>query len=77
MHRPKIKDKKLFYLAIPGCVEKVVLLILKDFDTTPIEAITAFYASPTYRNLEKEETGFWRMPAKKLYKDFLTSTGRA
>lgn len=75
--RPKIKDKKLFYLAIPNRVEKVVTLILKDFDAEPTEAITAFYASPTYQNLEKEETGFWRMPAKKLYEDFLFSTGRA
>lgn len=75
--RPKIKNERFFYLAIPERVEKVVILILRNFDATPTEAISAFYASPTYRKLEEMKTGFWKKSPKFLYEDFLTSTGRA
>lgn len=74
--RPRIKEEKLYYFAIPGLIEKIVVLILRDFNATPIEAINAFYASPTYTKLEKKETMYWKMSPQKLYEDFLESTHR-
>lgn len=74
--RPKIKKKELYYLAIPGQIEKVVAYILKDFDTTPKEALEVFYASPTYKDLENPKTGFWKLSGKKLYEDFLKRTDK-
>lgn len=61
---------------IPGLIESMVVLILRDFDATPIEAINAIYASPTYKKLEKENTGYWKKTPKQLYEDFLITTNR-
>lgn len=74
--RPVIKNEKLYYLAIPGKIEKVVLLILKDFNATPEQALIAFYKSPTYEKLNDPKTGFWKSNTRNLYEDFLLSTKR-
>ena len=74
--RPKITDEYRYYLAIPGLVEKVVILIRQDFDATRLEAMNAFYASPTYAELEKKESGLWKWKPRQLYQDFLQTTNR-
>lgn len=75
--RPKIKDERFYYFSIPGLIEKIVSLIMQDFDATPIEAINAIYTSPTYKKIEDKDTGYWRKTPKQLYGDFLLSTGRS
>lgn len=65
-----------FNFAIPDLVSKVVYLILRDFDATPVEAMDALYASPTYEMLEKDATGYSQLTVEELYNDFLVSTER-
>lgn len=68
--------RKTFDIVIPGKVADVVGMILNDFNATPIEAINAFYVSPTYAKLETENTKYWHLGSTTLYQDFLESTGR-
>lgn len=74
--KTKITNEELFYFEIPGLVEKVVALIAKEFEMSPIEALDSFYDSSTYGKLEDKNTGLWKMKPKELFKDFLTSTKR-
>lgn len=68
--------RKTFGIVIPGKVADIVAMIIEDFDATPIEAMNAFYASPTYAKLETENTKYWHLGSTTLYQDFLESTGR-
>lgn len=62
--------RRTFMITIPGKVADVVCMMVEDFDTTPIEAIRAFYASSTYTNLINEKTKYWHWGAVSLYNDY-------
>lgn len=51
------------YLHISDIVSSIVAMILKDYDSTLFEALTAFYRSSTYSRLENWNTGFWKKTA--------------
>lgn len=68
--------RKNFHIVIPGKVADIVCFIVEDFGVTPLEALSWFYDSPTYKNLEVEQTKYWHWGSVSLYDDFLKSTGR-
>ena len=61
------------YLILAGKVAAVATFIADDEHISPIDALSVFYASETYRNLEIEETKYWHYGPVALYQDFLSS----
>ena len=48
-------------------VPRLVRMIMKQQDMTEKEALTAFYASELYRQLERDETKLWHLSVPTLY----------
>lgn len=67
--RAEITQKNL-YLILAGKVAAVAGFIVEDEHISPIEAITRFYSSDTYRRLEKEDTKLWHCGPVALYQDY-------
>ena len=70
--RAEITQKNL-YLLIAGKASAVAAFIAEDENISPLDALTKFYASETYRRLELEETKFWHYGPVALYQDYKAS----
>ena len=58
------------YLILAGKAAAVAAFIAEDEHISPLDAITKFYASDTYRRLEREETKLWHYGPVALYQDY-------
>lgn len=67
--RAEITQQNL-YLLLAGKVAAVAAFIAEDEHISPIDALTKFYASDTYRRLEREETKLWHLGPVALYQDY-------
>ena len=67
--RAEITQQNL-YLILAGKAAAVAAFIAADEQISPIEALTKFYASDTYRRLEREETKYWHFGPVALYQDY-------
>jgi len=67
---PEITQENL-YLLLPGKVAAVVEMFSKNHNVSHHDALTRFYQSQTYKNLEKESTKFWWMGPVALYEEFV------
>ncbi|MCR5017214.1 MAG: hypothetical protein K6A64_00265 [Bacteroidales bacterium] len=67
--RAEITQQNL-YLILAGKAAAVAAFIAEDENISPLDALTKFYASDTYRRLEKEETKYWHFGPIALYQDY-------
>ena len=58
------------YLILAGKAAAVAAFIAEDEHISPLDALTKFYASDTYRRLEREETKLWHNGPVALYQDY-------
>jgi hypothetical protein len=58
------------YLILAGKAAAVAAFIAEDEHISPLDALTKFYASDTYRRLEREETKLWHYGPVTLYQDY-------
>lgn len=65
----KITNKNL-HLLLPGKISLFARIYAEENDSTPLEALRAFYRSNIYRKLECEETKFWHYGPVALYEEF-------
>lgn len=70
--RADISQKNL-YLIIAGKVAAVAAFIAEEENLSPLDALTRFYESDTYRRLEREETKLWHYGPVALYQDYQES----
>lgn len=56
------------HLFIPGKTAGVAMLISEKEGIPMEEALLKFYATNTYRCLEREETKYWQYSAAQLYR---------
>ena len=61
------------YLILAGKAAAVAAFIAEDEHISPLDALTRFYASDTYRRLEREETKLWHYGPVALYQDYCMS----
>ena len=54
-------------LLIPGKAARIASMLAKARKITPEAALLAFYRSPLYRQLEREETKLWHFSPEQLY----------
>ena len=67
--RASITQQNL-YLILAGKAAAVAAFIAEDEHISPLDALTKFYASDTYRRLEREETKLWHYGPVALYQDY-------
>jgi hypothetical protein len=67
--RANITQQNL-YLILAGKAAAVAAFIAEDEHISPLDALTKFYASDTYRRLEREETKLWHYGPVALYQDY-------
>ena len=67
--RAEITQKNL-YLILAGKVAAVAAFIAEEEHISPLDALTKFYASDTYRRLEREDTKLWHYGPVALYQDY-------
>ena len=70
--RANITQQNL-YLILAGKAAAVAAFIAEDEHISPLDALTKFYASDTYRRLEREETKLWHYGPVALYQDYCMS----
>ena len=70
--RASITQQNL-YLILAGKAAAVAAFIAEDEHISPLDALTKFYASDTYRRLEREETKLWHYGPVALYQDYCTA----
>ena len=58
------------YLILAGKAAAVAAFIAEDEHISPLDALTKFYASDTYRRLEREETKLWHYGPVALSQDY-------
>jgi hypothetical protein len=58
------------YLILAGKAAAVAAFIAEDEHISPLDALTKFYASNTYRRLEREDTKLWHYGPVALYQDY-------
>jgi len=58
------------YLILAGKAAAVAAFIAEDEHISPLDALTKFYASDTYRRLEREDTKLWHYGPVALYQDY-------
>ena len=58
------------YLILAGKASAVAAFIAEDEHLNPMEALTKFYASDTYRRLEREDTKLWHYGPVALYQEY-------
>ena len=51
--------QQILYLILAGKVAAVATFIAEDEQISPLDALTKFYASSTYKCLEQESTKLW------------------
>ena len=61
------------YLILAGKAAAVAAFIAEDEHISPLDALTKFYASDTYRRLKREETKLWHYGPVALYQDYCMS----
>ena len=61
------------YLILAGKAAAVAAFIAEDEHISPLDALTKFYASDTYRRLKPEETKLWHYGPVALYQDYCMS----
>ncbi len=66
---PEITNANL-YLLLPGKVTDVAMLVARHDNISSLEALRQFYASSTYRRLEREETKTWHLGPVALYQEY-------
>lgn len=64
-------DQKNLHLILPSKVSWVPGMLAEDRNMSTLEAVKAFYASETYKQLEKEETKMWHLGPVALYQSLL------
>ena len=67
--RASITQQNL-YLILAGKAAAVAAFIAEDEHISPLDALTKFYASDTYRRLERDETKLWHYGPVALYQDY-------
>jgi hypothetical protein len=67
--RAEITQKNL-YLILAGKAAAVAAFIAEEEHISPLDALTKFYASDTYRRLEREDTKLWHYGPVALYQDY-------
>jgi hypothetical protein len=67
--RAEITQQNL-YLILAGKASAVATFIAEDEHISPLDALTKFYSSETYRRLEREETKYWHWRPVALYQDY-------
>lgn len=67
--RAEITQENL-YLILAGKAAAVAFFIAEDEHIDPLEALTKFYASDTYRRLEHEDTKLWHYGPVALYQEY-------
>ena len=67
--RAEITQQNL-YLILAGKVSAVTAFIAEDEHISPLDALTKFYASKTYRLLEQENTKYWHLGPVALYQAY-------
>ena len=67
--RAEITQQNL-YLILAGKAAAVAAFIAEDENISPLDALTKFYASDTYRRLEQENTKYWHFGPVALYQDY-------
>jgi hypothetical protein len=67
--RAEITQNNL-YLLLAGKVAAVAAFIAEEEHIDPIAALTKFYASETYRRLEREDTKLWHDGPVAIYQDY-------
>lgn len=63
-------DQQNLYLILAGKAAAVAAFIAEDEHLSPLDALTRFYASDTYRRLEREDTKLWHYGPVALYQDY-------
>ena len=58
------------YLILAGKAAAVAAFIAEDEHLSPLDALTRFYSSDTYRRLEREDTKLWHYGPVALYEDY-------
>ena len=61
------------YLILAGKAAAVAAFIAEDEHISPLDALTKFYSSDTYRRLEREDTKLWHYGPVALYQDYCKS----
>ena len=51
---------------LPGKIAKTVILIAERDHQDPLAALKSFYYSPTYAQLEREESKYWWLSPEQL-----------
>jgi hypothetical protein len=72
---PEITNANL-YLLLPGKVADVAMRVAQHDKIPALEALRHFYASNTYKQMEKEETKIWHMGPVALFQDYLENQNR-
>ena len=67
--RAEITQQNL-YLILAGKAAAVAAFIAEEEHISPLDALTKFYASETYRRLAQEETKYWHLGPVALYQDY-------
>ena len=67
--RAKVTQNNL-YLLLAGKVAAVASFIADDEHISPIDALSRFYSSSTYRLLEREDSKLWHYGPVALYQDY-------
>lgn len=55
---------------LTGKVAAVASFIAEDENISPLDALSKFYESDTYRRLEQEDTKYWHYGPVALYQDY-------
>ena len=74
--RAEITQQNL-YLILAGKAAAVAAFIAEEEHISPLDALTKFYASETYRRLEQEETKYWHLGPVALYQDYKAPSSKA
>lgn len=67
---PEITNGNL-YMLLPGKIVGVVELAAKHNPMPPLDILRQFYASNTYKQLEREETKLWHYGSVALCEEFV------
>lgn len=67
---PQITNKNL-HLLLPSKIRQTLKVYLEDRDEDAIKALTDFYSSETYRQLEQEETKLWHYGPVALCQEYI------
>jgi len=68
---PEVTQDNL-YLLLPGKITAVVKMISSHWNVPYLKALSMFYQSKTYRNLEHEASKWWHLGPVALFEEFNT-----